>query len=234
MSDVFREVDEDLRKERLGKLWKRFAPFVYATAALIVIATAGYRGWLAWQENEAQTSGDTFLAAIQAIDDGKGEEAQALLGELEAASGGYPLLARMRSATELANSGDQGGAIAAFDKIAGDTSLKPVYRDLATIRSAYLMLDTKDFNAVSERLSGLEDESSPWHHAAWEILGMAQWKAGNNQAALEWMDRIVEDQTSPQDITARARMMQEILASDGVTAPAESQEDDEAKEAETQ
>ncbi len=234
MSDVFREVDEDLRKERLGRLWKRFAPFVYATAALIVIATAGYRGWLAWHENQAQTSGDTFLAAIQAIDDGKGEEAQALLGELEAASGGYPLLARMRSATELANSGDPSGAIAAFDRIAADTSLKPVYRDLATVRSAYLMLDTQDREAVAQRLAGLESESSPWHHAAWEILGMAEWKAGNSQAALEWMDRIIEDPTSPQDIAARARMMQELLASDGVKAEPESRNDDGAKEAETQ
>ncbi|MEP3275876.1 MAG: tetratricopeptide repeat protein [Stappiaceae bacterium] len=234
MSDVFREVDEDLRKERLGKLWKRFAPFVYAVAALIVIATAGYRGWQAWQENQAQTSGDAFLAAIQAIDDGKGEEGQALLGGLEKAAGGYPLLARMRSATELANSGDQAGAIAAFDKIAGDTSLKPVYRDMATIRSAYLMLDTQDAQAVAQRLAGLEDAGNPWHHAAWEILGMAEWKAGNEKSALVWVEKIVEDTTSPQDIAARARMMQELLASDGIKAEAESQKDDGAKEAETQ
>jgi hypothetical protein len=42
MSDIFREVDEDLRREQVRKLWDRFAPYVIGLAVLIVAATAGY------------------------------------------------------------------------------------------------------------------------------------------------------------------------------------------------
>ena len=45
MSDIFREVDEDIRRDQIKKLWDRFGPYVLGLALLIVLGTAGYRGW---------------------------------------------------------------------------------------------------------------------------------------------------------------------------------------------
>ena len=64
MSDIFREVDEDIRNERFKRLWDRFGPYVIGVAVLIVVVTAGYRGWQYWQNSQAAATGDRFVAAI--------------------------------------------------------------------------------------------------------------------------------------------------------------------------
>ena len=71
MTDIFKEVDEDLRREQFRKLWDRFGPYVIGLAILIVVATAGIRGWDYWQEKQAQATGDRFLAALDLANQGK-------------------------------------------------------------------------------------------------------------------------------------------------------------------
>src|SRR6185503_12267995 len=107
MTDIFREVDEDLRREQAKKLWDRFAPYIIGLAVLIVAATAGYRGWVYWQERQAAVSGDRFLAALDLATSGKHAEAITALEALaKDGSGSYPVLASFRIAAEKAGSGD--------------------------------------------------------------------------------------------------------------------------------
>ena len=119
MSDIFKEVDEDLRREQFKKLWDRFGPYVIGLAILIVVATAGYRGWDYWQERQAQATGDRFLAALDLADKGEHDKAIAALKAIEAnGSGQYPVLAGFRVASEMAAAGNTQDAIAEYDAIA--------------------------------------------------------------------------------------------------------------------
>src|SRR5262249_60535309 len=94
MTDIFREVDEDLRREQLKKLWDRYGSYVLGVAILIVIATAGYRFWQYWQDSQAQASGDRFVAALKLADTGKHSDAISALTDLSRnGSGDYPVLA---------------------------------------------------------------------------------------------------------------------------------------------
>ena len=106
MSDIFREVDEEIRHERYKRLWDRFGPYLIAVALLIVVGTAAYRGWVYWRETEAQASGDVFVQAVRLAEEGKFADAEARLGELSDAPGGYPSLARLRAASLQAQAGD--------------------------------------------------------------------------------------------------------------------------------
>src|SRR5262245_48066349 len=107
MSDIFREVDEDLRREQVKRLWDRFGPYVIGLAVLIVLATAGYRGWEYWEKTRADASGDRFLAALQLAADGKHTDAiTALQSIADSSSGNYPIMARFRIAGEKAINGD--------------------------------------------------------------------------------------------------------------------------------
>ena len=72
----------------------------------------------------ANRSGDAFSQALMLANDGKNDEALAALEQLEKDGyGAYPLLARMRAATVLADKGDFAGAVAGFDEVAADTSI---------------------------------------------------------------------------------------------------------------
>ncbi|WP_054782613.1 tetratricopeptide repeat protein [Pseudovibrio denitrificans] len=111
MSDIFREVDEEVRSDQFSKLWKRFAPVVYLTAGLIVVGTAGYRGYEYWQTKQSQAAGTEFLEAVKLSDAGNYAEAQAAFVSMEGAIGGYPMMAKMRVGTELALEGKSDEAI---------------------------------------------------------------------------------------------------------------------------
>src|SRR5688572_23023181 len=66
MSDVFKEVDEDLRREQLKSIWDRFGIYIIGAAVLIVVATGGYRLWEYWQDRKAEQEGDRFIEAMAA------------------------------------------------------------------------------------------------------------------------------------------------------------------------
>ena len=180
MSDIFREVDEDLRREQLRKLWDRFAPYVIGMAVLIVVVTAGYRGWEYWKLRQAQASGDRFLAALQLADQGKHAEAITALQAIEKdGSGGYPVLAAFRIAAEKAAGDDDSGAVAEYDAIAARGGISDDMRTLARLRAALLVIDQVDFPDLKQRIGDLATVGNPWRHSAREILGLGAWRAGD-------------------------------------------------------
>src|SRR5690606_23227947 len=119
MTDIFREIEEDLRHERLKRAWDRYGIYVIAAAVLVVVATAGWRGYEAWRNAQARASGDALVAALAKAEECDSEAAIRALDELiESGSVGSPVLARFRNARELAQVGTAGEAVALFDAIA--------------------------------------------------------------------------------------------------------------------
>ncbi|NRG18964.1 tetratricopeptide repeat protein [Rhizobiales bacterium] len=211
MSDIFREVDEEIRRERYKSLWDRFGPYVIAVAVLIVVATAGYRGWQYWQTTAAREAGDRFIQAINLSDEDQQQEAIARLEGLSDATGGYPLLSRMRKATDLALSGQKEEALAEFDAVAADGSYDGVYRDLAALRAGYLAMESEDYAGVADRLEALTGEDNPWRFLAREALAFAAWKDGDNANVRKWLDGIVEAEGVPAEVESRANLLLELL-----------------------
>ncbi len=208
MSDIFREVDEDLRRERYKKLWDRYGSYVIGLAVLIVVATAGYRGWEYWQNRQAQASGDRFVAALKLADDGKHDEAIAALDTLvKDGSGGYPALASFRIAAEKAAAGDDAGAVAEYEAIVARRDAPILVADLARLRAAMILADNASVADLTARIGDLAATGNPWRHSAREILGLAAWREGDMATSRKYFDEIVADQEGPQSVRSRAQFM---------------------------
>lgn len=221
MSDIFREVDEDLRHEQYKRLWDRFGTYVIGLAILIVVATAGWRLWEYWQERAAQATGDRFMAALELAAEGKNDEAIEALNAVAAdGSGRYPLLAGFRAAASKATAGDKQGAVAAFDAIATAPTTPALVRDMARLRAALLLVDTASLFDLEARVGKLAAVGNPWRHSAREILGLAAWRAGDLATARKYYDEIVADQEKPADLQSRAQFMLDLIkARAGDAAP---------------
>jgi hypothetical protein len=214
MSDIFREVDEDIRREQMKRLWDRFAPYIIGMAVLIVVATAGYRGWEYWQNHQAQATGDRFTAAMNLSTEGKHEEAIAAFEAIARdGGGGYPVLARMRIAAEKAASGDTAGAVADFDAVAADTKLTVEVRNIARLRSAMLVADTASVADLQAQIGDLAATGNTWRHSAREILGLASWRTGDYAGARKYFSEIANDQDAQPDMRQRANLMLALIAS---------------------
>jgi hypothetical protein len=128
LSDIFQEVDEEVRREQLKKLWDRYGIFVVIAACLVVAAIGAWRGYQWWEAKKAAEAGAAFEAASTLAETGKHSEAEAAFAKIAVdGTAGYRHLARLREAAELAQ-GDAKAAVAVYDKIAANGSVAPCCR----------------------------------------------------------------------------------------------------------
>ena len=84
MSDIFREVDEEVRREQLQKLWDRYQNLVIAALVLIILGVAGWRGYDYWQTKKAMQAGGAFEEAAVLSEGGKHAEAETAFAKVAA------------------------------------------------------------------------------------------------------------------------------------------------------
>jgi hypothetical protein len=217
MSDIVREIEEDIRRERMAKLWKRFRFPVIAIAALIILGVGGWRGFVGYQQAQSARVGDQFMAAVDQSRAGQGAEAEAaFLALSREGTGGYPVLATIRAATETARNGNLQGAVTALDRVAADTSISATMRDVARIRAAMLLVDTATVADLNGRLQPLAVDASPFRALAKEMMGLAAMRAGDKQAAARLFDQVQSDPDATQSMRNRAQLLLSILAGDGI------------------
>lgn len=197
MSDIFREVDEDVRRDRMAAFWGRYGNLVIGVAILIVLATAGWR-WYQWdQQKKAEAVGARFEEALRASREDRGPEAEKAMMEIVgAAPGGYRLVARFRLAAETAKSDPAAGA-SAFETLAGASDIEPVWRDLARLRAAMIRIDTVSYPEFRPLIEPLNTPTGAWRHSARELLGVSALKAGAADEAGRWFDSVLTDPQTP-------------------------------------
>jgi hypothetical protein len=214
VSDIFREVDEEVRREQLKKLWERWGNYVVVLAVLIVIGIGGWRAWDWWEMKKAQEAGATFESALALAQAGKHDEAAAAFAKLAAESpGGYRTLARFREAAELSLK-DRAAAVKAFDALAADGRIGRPLQDLAAIRGGLLLVDTASLAEMQARLEPLTQPDRPFRHSARELLALASWRAGDVKAARRWADMIIADAETPSGTRSRVEMLMALSESD--------------------
>jgi hypothetical protein len=214
VSDIFHEVDEEVRREQLKKLWERYQNYVVAAVILIIMGVGGWRGYEWWQAKKAAEVGAAFEAAMTLGDEGKHAEAEAAFGKIAGeGTAGYRSLARVREAAELAQR-DPKAAVAVYEKIAADGSIDPVLRDLAALRAGTIFIDTGSFDQARQQLEPLSAPGRTFRHTARELLAFAAWRAGDTAAAKRWFDMITSDPETPGGARSRVEMLMTLMASE--------------------
>jgi hypothetical protein len=215
VSDIFQEVDEEVRREQFKKLWARYQGFVIAAAVLIVLAVGGWRAYDWWETKKAAEAGAAFEAAIALSEQGKHAEAQAAFTKIaEDTTTTYRTLALVRAAAELAQT-DPKAAVPAYDKIAANLTVGSELRDLAGLRAGVMLIDTGAFADARQRLEPLAGADHTFRHTARELLALAAWRAGDTAGAKRWIEMISTDPGTPPDERNRMEMLSALMASEG-------------------
>jgi hypothetical protein len=212
VSDIFQEVDEEVRREQLKKLWERYGNYVVAAAVLVVAAIAAWRGYQWWEAKKAAEAGAAFEVASTLAETGKPADAEAAFAKVAAdGTSSYRHLARVREAAELARV-DAKSAVAAYDKIAADGAVGPVLQDLAGVRAAALLVDAGSFGEAQRKLEPLAAPDRTFRHTARELLVLATWRAGDATATKRWIDMIMTDAQTPAATRARVEILATLSA----------------------
>ncbi len=215
MADIFQEVDEEVRRERLQKLWQQYGNFVIAVCILIVAVVGAWRGYEWWQTKKAGEFGAAFENAVTLAEAGKHQDAEAAFAKLSLDGiAGYRALARLREAAELAHT-DKAAAVKAYDEIAADKSAGEIMQELAAVRAGFLLVDTTPYSEMRQRLEPLTASGKTFRHSARELLALSAWKSDDTNAARQWTGMIITDPQSPQGIRSRAEVLSELIAASG-------------------
>jgi len=218
--NIFREVDEELRGDRMRAFWRRFAPFVIGAAVLVVLAVAVNEGWSWYHSNSAASSSDELYAAFDLVDGGDLAGATAQLDKMIAdGSGSYPVLAEFRKAGVLAKEGQTAEAVAAYDALANNqTDVR--LRELAFVLGGTLMVDGGTLADVQSRVETIAVDGNPLRNAAREAIGLAQYKAGDLAAAQASFEAVVNDPAVQSNTRNRMGYYLAQLLSEGAPPPA--------------
>jgi hypothetical protein len=211
VSDIFQEVDEEVRRERLEQLWKRYGNYIVALAIVILLGIGAWRGYVYWQERKAAESGAAYEAASLLAEQGKHKEAEEAFAKLgRDGTPAYRGLARFREAAQIGLS-DPKAAVAAYEALASDSSIGQSMQDLANVRAALLLVDTASYQELRGRLEPLTAPDRPFRHSARELLAFSAWRSGDIAAAHHWIDAVLSDQATPSTIRNRIDVLVALI-----------------------
>lgn len=212
MSDIFREVDEEVRQDRAKGMWKKYGVYIIALAALAVVSVSGFKAWQYYSLQQAEKAGVAYLENMVLVDNGEDAKAlEAFRAMSQKGSTGFYLLSKFQEAGLLAKAGKDGEAVAVYDELADNSSLDESLRNLARFRAALLLSNTASFKEVEDRIGDLATTGNPWRQSAQEILAITAFRTGDLIKAEEIFVVLSTDPETPNDMRTRATAMISII-----------------------
>jgi len=211
-SEIFREVDEDLRHDQMVRLWRRFAPYILGVALVIVVGTSATVGWRAYNDAQQKYWGELFYEGmlLRTQDEGAEVSIETFGNLAEEASDGYRTLALLDKAALLATNGETEQALEIYKALTTDAINQPL-RDLALLYTVFYEIDTGEPDELRERLSSLLPTDNPWHYSASELIGFLALRTGDEGEARETFNRLAGDESAPKAMRGRAKDMVAVL-----------------------
>ncbi len=216
MSDIFEEVEEKLREDKLQVWWDKYGMIAIGAAVGLVLFVGLYSVFTAWRSSQNASAGERFTTIQeQALTDPVAAQ-QALADFQKSAHAGYKALAEMERAGLLQSQGDLKGAIAAFDN-AAKLAKHPVVKQSAQLRAAYLAAETDNFATLQTRLQPMIDSRDAFSYLARELIGVEAYEAGMLDRARSEFAYLETALDAPSGVRQRAQSFITVL---GPVAPA--------------
>lgn len=207
MADIFQEVDEEVRREKMHRLWRRYGSYATAAGLVILLAAGGYIAWQKYSEHREAQRAAAFSAAIGLIADPDPAKAKTAFQALSQGSDGIAVLARFRAAALQVQAKDETGAVATYDAIAADGSVPEPFRDAAALLAAMHLVDTADQAEIKRRLESKTAAPNPWRFTALELLALSAQRAGDFEQARKIYTQLADDLETPSGLRGRSAEM---------------------------
>jgi hypothetical protein len=209
-----REIDEELRREKLEKLWEQYGTYVLGAAAALVLAVGGYQLYDQRKKTFAAENGARYDAAVTLLEQSKTDEAQKALSEVLASGhAGYASLAQLQLAGIHLKANRPQDALAVFEALATSPSADADIKTFALLQAAALRLGQADFTELQNRLKPVAEGSTAWRFQARELLGTAAFKAGKFDDARAQLTPLLADPETPRAALDRIQLILAAMAS---------------------
>ena len=202
MSDILRQVDEELRQDRLLSLWRRFRVYLIGGLILLIGSVLGYqinksvKQSFYEEEVEKYIISSDFVDFNQTIEElGKIENSNQLL-----ISG----IAQIKIATLLMENGKKQESKNKLLKIIKDGKADSILTDLAIYFYLMSSLNDVSMDEINTYLTNDKLENSSFKYLFRETAAIKNLLVGNIKLSKEKFDELINDENTPRDIVIRA------------------------------
>ena len=218
MTDLFEEVEEQLRSDRYRQFAQTALPWMLGIAAAALIAVLAYWGFDYYRGQQTAKASDQYAAAMDAFTAGDHQKARQIWTEVsKSQSAAYKSLALMHLGAFAVEEKKPAEAAKLFDD-AAKTAPDPIVGDAARLKSAFALLDTAPLKDLEGRLKPLMEDGRPYRVQAREALAFAKLNAGDAAGARGEFVLISQSLDAPQGAQARAQAAISLIDSGSAKA----------------
>jgi hypothetical protein len=216
LSDIFQEVDEELRRDEFGKLWKQYGAYIIGACVAIVLVSAGIVAWRGYQDRVHRAASLTYENIVHSVErqtPALTEDTAKALAEAEPKlTPGYRLLSILQRAAVAVEAKKYTDAIALLDAVAKDPAASKEMRAVALLKSSYLQAESLSLADMRARVESLAVPESGFRFSAEELLGYAAYRTGDLKTARDYFTAILSDPAAPRGVRERAQDMAGLVA----------------------
>jgi hypothetical protein len=213
--DIFKEIDEDLRRQQMQSLWSKYGMYVISLLVGIVLAVGGYQYWEYHTRNVQERESAAFTAGVELMQAGDRDGALAAFDQLrQDGSTGYRGLAGLSEASILIQGGEFEEGIRIYEAVAADSAVNDVLADYAELLAVSWLMQTGSDEDLTSRLDRLAKPGAPWASLAEELRGLLAAENGNEQAAKERFEALAANEDVPPGLRQRAEELSTVVGSE--------------------
>ena len=213
MSDVFQEVDEELREEKYKSIWRKFRYYVIGGLILFILGIAVNAFWKDYNLKEINERSDRFFTAIEMAQEDK-VNAITLLEEFankeEKNSEYNALIARFTEAAIRRSEKDFNGALKIYQSLE-ENNISNFYEDYAKLSSVEMLIALNNKKDAKLILDDLISNTSDLKYIAMEYMGYLEIDEGNFSKARTIFTNIADDALSSVNMKNRSKEVLSIL-----------------------
>ena len=204
MTEIFQEIDEDIRRERYQKLWKKYGKYFIGSIITFIILAASYIAWQNYAENIKKNEVLFYESAVKLHQEESWNKSINKLEQFSSSSSGYYSLSKFMLASTLINIGKTSEAIEVYEKMKDDNKIDQVFRELAAFNIILNNFDNLSNLQLQERLSPFLNEASPWFYSAQELEAFRLINIGKKSEAKAIILSLSNNSEAPSGIRSRA------------------------------
>ena len=213
MSNLFNEIDDDLRQDRLKTIWATYKNSIYTAVIVISLVLIGSEAYQYYSQSKSEKSG---IILSQIVESATGDESQLIndyIDELlESGTSDYKTYALLLKSDNFISQNKLDDARETYMDLVKKAE-NSFIRDLAKLKLSYLNVDNVSFDQIQEDLSSLLESDNPLSLFAYEVLAMSAYKHGLYERGIEYLNIIIKSEKTTNGMFDRAQMMLRVIDS---------------------
>ena len=204
MTNIFNEVDEDIRKERYQNLWSKYGKYIIGFLVLIVTIFSLTQYLQSKNTSDNKKILDTYFTAIESIEKNQLDLAdQNLKTVYNEKNKTLAAVSSIKLSQVYLEDNQKNQALSLLKDIYSNNSLDSIYRELALYKYIMINFENIEVSNIENMISLIENNNSEFNLYFQEMIGIKHLTLGNTKKANSIFTNLSLDENTPFDLRMR-------------------------------